>query len=103
MSLDHGYLNLPLSKRGNIDREIDAYKANQRDLQLASEKAARAEWKAASAEAVMQVGLLCDERLIEIGRAYKLTAKQARKQLLAIAKTNPKALLASLVGVGGAK
>jgi hypothetical protein len=27
MSLDHGALNVPLSKRGNIDRDIDRLKA----------------------------------------------------------------------------
>jgi hypothetical protein len=27
MPLDHGILNLPLAKRGNIDAQIDAYKA----------------------------------------------------------------------------
>lgn len=32
--LDHGMLNLPLAKRGNIDAQIDRYKADQ-------EKAAR--------------------------------------------------------------
>jgi hypothetical protein len=29
MSLDHGTLNVPLAKRGNIDAQIDAYKRDQ--------------------------------------------------------------------------
>jgi len=29
VSLDHGTLNIPLSKRGDIDAQIDAYKATQ--------------------------------------------------------------------------
>lgn len=29
MSFDHGLLNLPLSKRGDIDAEIDRHKAEQ--------------------------------------------------------------------------
>lgn len=28
-SLDHGILNVPLAKRGNIDAQIDRYKADQ--------------------------------------------------------------------------
>jgi hypothetical protein len=28
-ALDHGQLNVPLSKRGNIDAQLDAYKASQ--------------------------------------------------------------------------
>jgi Ni/Co efflux regulator RcnB len=29
MQLDHGLLNLPLSKRGDIDQQIDAFKARE--------------------------------------------------------------------------
>ncbi|MBD1226029.1 hypothetical protein [Xenorhabdus griffiniae] len=29
MSLDHGLLNIPLHKRGNIDNQIDKWKAEQ--------------------------------------------------------------------------
>ncbi len=29
MALDHGILNIPLHKRGNIDRDIDKWKAEQ--------------------------------------------------------------------------
>ncbi|MBD2798339.1 hypothetical protein ID856_17805, partial [Xenorhabdus sp. 18] len=29
MTLDHGVLNVPLHKRGNIDREIDKWKETQ--------------------------------------------------------------------------
>lgn len=37
-ALDHGILNVPLSKRGNIDAQIDKYKAEK----LAAAKLARA-------------------------------------------------------------
>ncbi|QUT02804.1 hypothetical protein [Proteus terrae] len=30
--LDHGVLNVPLSKRGNIDAQIDKYKAEQASI-----------------------------------------------------------------------
>lgn len=29
MSIDHGTLNIPLAKRGNIDAQLDAYKREQ--------------------------------------------------------------------------
>ena len=39
MSLDHGMLNLPLAKRGNINAQLDAYKADQAGAQKAAAKA----------------------------------------------------------------
>jgi hypothetical protein len=32
MNVDHGILNVPLAKRGNIDAQIDAYKREQAKL-----------------------------------------------------------------------
>lgn len=43
MALDHGLLNIPLSKRGNIDAQIDRYIADK-------DKTASAERKARAAE-----------------------------------------------------
>ena len=40
--MDHGVLNVPLAKRGNIDKQIDAHKAEQSRLaKLESVKATR--------------------------------------------------------------
>lgn len=39
--LDHGELNLPLAKRGDIDGQIDRYKAEQAKLQADAGKAMR--------------------------------------------------------------
>jgi len=50
MSLDHGVLNVPLHKRGNIDREIDTYKAEQARQAKAASKARSAEMKVRRAE-----------------------------------------------------
>lgn len=39
--IDHGILNLPLAKRGNLNAQIDAHKAAiQRELQRADEQQA---------------------------------------------------------------
>ncbi|MTC29187.1 hypothetical protein [Providencia alcalifaciens] len=40
--LDHGILNVPLSKRGNIDAQIDKYKAEQAAIKKTGSKAAKA-------------------------------------------------------------
>ncbi|EJD6541500.1 hypothetical protein M0K83_RS20565 [Providencia rettgeri] len=40
--LDHGILNVPLSKRGNIDAQIDKYKAEQAAIKKTESKAAKA-------------------------------------------------------------
>lgn len=51
--MDHGVLNLPLSRRGNIDAQIDAYKAQQaaeaRRVQADGRKQMAADRKAAQA------------------------------------------------------
>ena len=55
MSFDHGVLNLPLSQRGDIDRQIDAHKAAlKRDAKAERQQfiADRAAAKAAVAASV---------------------------------------------------
>ncbi|MDF2434751.1 MAG: hypothetical protein JWP44_4382, partial [Mucilaginibacter sp.] len=42
-TLDHGVLNVPLAKRGNIDRQIDAYKREQALMVKEERKAAAAQ------------------------------------------------------------
>lgn len=42
--LDHGILNVPLPKRGNIDAQIDKYKAEQAAIKKAETKAAKTEF-----------------------------------------------------------
>ncbi|QLI96510.1 hypothetical protein H0A34_05485 [Providencia rettgeri] len=44
--LDHGILNVPLSKRGNIDAQIDKYKAELEAAKKTKEKAIKAEFSA---------------------------------------------------------
>jgi hypothetical protein len=58
MALDHGMLNLPLAKRGNIDAQLDAYKAGQARDAAAKRKAATAlsrEQKAAAKVALAEI------------------------------------------------
>ena len=68
--LDHGMLNLPLAKRGNLNAQIDAHKAAiQRELR---QRAAQdhADRKTARAAVVA----MSDERCVELSKGT-LTAK----------------------------
>lgn len=63
--MDHGILNVPLAKRGNIDAQIDAYKAEQqkkanadRKEAVARNKVLKADAKVALAEIVSTAGLI---------------------------------------------
>jgi hypothetical protein len=50
-ALDHGVLNVPLAKRGNIDAQIDAYKREQALMAKEQRRAAAVQLKADKAEA----------------------------------------------------
>lgn len=62
MSMDHGILNTPLSKRGDIDAQLDRRKRDQAAVATAARKAKAAET-----------------------RDLKARAKQALKDILAVA------------------
>ena len=92
--IDHGMLNVPLAKRGSLNAQIDAHKAAiQRELR---QRAAQdhADRKTARAAVVA----LSDERCVELSKGA-LTAKQARKKLLSMARFTPAVVLRV---VGGA-
>jgi len=83
---DHGMLNTPLAKRqGNIDAQIDAYKAAQARADAISFKAGRREIREARA-LVRSVSL---ERMAELGKRHNLTAKQTQAQFLSMADSRP--------------
>lgn len=93
--IDHGMLNVPLAKRGNLNAQIDAYKAQKA-------RNAKAEAKAlheARQQARAAVVAMSDERCVELGKGV-LTAKQARKKLLSMARFTPAVVLRV---VGGAQ
>lgn len=48
---DHGMLNIPLAKRGNIDAQLDAYKREQALMAKEQRKKASAQLKADKADA----------------------------------------------------
>ena len=87
--MDHGELNVPLSKRGDIDAQIDRYKAEQAAAANASAKAARAAFNAARSECLQIIVGLTDERVAEMAERTGCRANSVRKMLREAANTAP--------------
>lgn len=99
MSLDHGLLNLPLSKRGNIDAEIDRHKKQQSLLAKQQGQVYRAIRMRDSADRRLAnelIAALSDERIAELARALLIPRRSVRKRLRESASLNPRATLAAL-------
>ena len=93
--MDHGILNLPLAKRGDINAQLDRYKADQAKAQRAADKARREAFKADKALAKQYLAeIKAAPGLIE-SKAESISARLA--QLLKPAIT-PKELLKELDG-----
>lgn len=89
MSLDHGLLNLPLAKRGDVDKQIDAFKRDQARSTAARLKEARRRHRAALALAKEAIAQVSDERMAALGKPHGLTVTQTRAQFVAAATINP--------------
>lgn len=91
MSLDHGILNVPLSKRGDINAQLDRYKIDQARL----ERAKSAERIKASIEAKATAKALLSEHIEVIVEHYKAkyTPTEIRRLLNGWAKWEPKKLI----------
>ena len=89
-ALDHGMLNLPLAKRGDIDAQIDAYKARQE----ADAKAIRALEQTAKRKAKAVLAELLDSDLPTINAARLGCTRAALVATLSdLAKWQPAKLL----------
>lgn len=95
--LDHGILNLPLAKRqGNIDAEIDRWKADRQRQERLTHRERVAQHKAQKAEALQKIAVMPDTRAVELMAKYKLTRKQLNKRLRSIAHYTPTVILQSI-------
>ncbi|HEM8495344.1 MULTISPECIES: hypothetical protein [Burkholderia] len=96
MALDHGLLNLPLAKRGDIDAQIDAYKREQAAAEKAARKALIAQLKQdKEAAKPVLMRLFADPELIKRKAAeMNVTPKALRDQLKSWATWQPKNLIA---------
>lgn len=91
--MDHGVLNVPLSKRGNIDTQIDRFKVQQ-----ASERRAAAQSKAAATKndrAIAKALLVKapEARIAELAARCKVTASAMRSRLASDAHWQPQLII----------
>lgn len=93
MSLDHGVLNVPLAKRGNIDAQLDRYKKQQFTIREYGIRDARKRHVALVAEAKELTARVTDERMAELGKPHGMTAKQCRKEWSFIASGKPELVI----------
>lgn len=89
MELDHGILNIPLAKRGNIDNQIDAWKREQ----VAKTKAANAVYLEQRAAAKALLAAKDAEFFERMAKRLGLTVKQAAKELNSMAYFTPSKIL----------
>lgn len=87
--IDHGVLNIPLAKRGDIDAQLDAYKAQQAREAAVARKAAAATTKELRIAAKAAVAGLTVEQLDAIAERIGSTRVQARKELHSMAHWTP--------------
>jgi uncharacterized membrane protein len=98
--LDHGMLNLPLAKRGDIDAQIDAYKREAIAQGKSEAKVKAAQRKADRALAAEVLANMPADQLARIAAKASLTVTQARAKLKSIAYFTPAQVIA--LGKGGA-
>jgi hypothetical protein len=87
--MDHGILNVPLAKRGDIDKQIDRYKKEQAQAERVKDKALASRKRELVAMAKTHVESLSDERLAGLAVKFGKTKKQTKDYLLAQAFWQP--------------
>lgn len=95
MSLDHGILNTPLSKRGDIDAQIDRYKRDRGAVATAARKAKAAEMRELKGQAKQALAVLKADVALLDAKAAKLgvTRPKLVAQLTDWSKWQPRELL----------
>jgi hypothetical protein len=90
MALDHGLLNLPLAKRGDINAQLDAYKADQAKQAAAKRKTDAAAHREAKAAAKVALAELIASEVLNVKAAnLGITRKQLIAELDSWAKWQP--------------
>lgn len=95
MSLDHGMLNLPLAKRGDIDAQLDAYKAARKSSAAAERRAAAATGRELKARAKSALAAICAAAglLEQKAEHFKVSRTTLLSNLQSWAKWEPARLL----------
>lgn len=89
MNMDHGILNVPLDKRGNIDAQVDAYKSSEARKAEVARKARAAELPALRAAAKAAVVAADPEMLKRVSAKSSTTLAAVKKSLLSDAYWRP--------------
>jgi len=87
--LDHGLLNVPLAKRGNIDAQIDRYKADRRREEAVARKAASQLLATQRLQAKRVLAAMTPERVAELAAKTKATPSTVRRMLKSMAYFQP--------------
>lgn len=91
MSLDHGLLNIPLSKRvGNIDAQIDKYKAEQEKLKQDRLYVLKEEYKKNTKQAFDLLATIEKSDFRKLAKHYKQSVPDFRMKLRASIKVKHK-------------
>lgn len=93
MSLDHGILNVPLSKRGDIDKQIDAYKRDQAVQERQARRKRAAQLAELRPQAKAAVEVLSADAIARIAARARLTPARVKKRLLSDAHWRPEQVL----------
>ncbi len=101
MSFDHGTLNIPLSKRGNINAQIDQFKADQAANAKLDRKARADVMAGQRMTAKGLVARVAEQRVLELAVRCNVTPATMRKQLKSDAHWQP-ALVIGLLAPKGA-
>lgn len=91
--MDHGILNVPLRKRGDIDAQIDAYKAGREKEAVSKRKRDAAALKEKRDQARAAAASLADDRAQVLMERFGMTRKQLMKKLDGIAYWQPDVIL----------
>jgi hypothetical protein len=93
MALDHGTLNIPLSKRGNINAQLDRHNAAQARDRAANRKAASMVIAEQRVTAKALVSKASDERVLQLAIRCNVTPATLRKQLKSDAHWQPELII----------
>lgn len=93
MSLDHGFLNVPLAKRGHINAQIDRFKAEQKKAAAAQRKSRAQDLKDKRAQAKLRVSMLSERQIEQLMEKLCLSRVNLLHRLNSVAYWEPDVIL----------
>lgn len=93
MALDHGMLNVPLAKRGDINAQLDKFKADQAAAAKAESKARARDTQALRARAKAIVESMTVERVCELADKLNTTPANVRNLMRSNAFWKPELVI----------